>query len=75
VGTAAGSAPPAARPLARLTAAEWRSFHPRFARDVLRCFDARRSLRRRELPGAPGPRQVARQLSRWEKALRKEPGR
>ena len=30
----------------------------------------RRSLRRRELPGAPGPRQVARQLARWEKALR-----
>ena len=29
-----------------------------------------RSLSRRDLPGAPGPRQVARQLSRWEKALR-----
>ena len=71
VGKAAASATAQAKPMARLTAAEWKSFHPRFEKDVLRCFDARRSLGRRELPGAPGPRQVARQLSRWEKALRK----
>jgi argininosuccinate lyase len=70
VGKAAAFATARGRPLAKLTAAEWRGFHPRFDRDVLRSFDARRSLRRRELPGAPGPRQVARQLSRWEKALR-----
>jgi argininosuccinate lyase len=36
---------------------------------VLRCFDARRSLSRRELPGAPGPRAVAAELKRWERAL------
>jgi argininosuccinate lyase len=70
VGKAAAFATAQGRPMARLTAAEWRTFHPRFERDVLRCFDARRSLRRRELVGAPGPRQVARQLSRWERALR-----
>ncbi len=39
---------------------------------MLRCFDARKSLARRELTGAPGPKQVARQLARWEKALAKE---
>jgi argininosuccinate lyase len=72
VGKAARAATEQGKPMARLTAAEWRSFHPRFEKDVLRVFDARRSLSRRELPGAPGPRQVARQLSRWEKALRKE---
>ena len=69
VGKAAAFAAAAGRPLARLTAGEWRTFHPRFERDVLRAFDARRSLGRRELPGAPGPRQVARQIARWEKAL------
>jgi len=73
VGKAAAFATSQGRPLARLTAAEWRTFHPAFERDVLRIFDARRSLARRELPGAPGPRQVARQIARWEKALRKAP--
>jgi argininosuccinate lyase len=69
VGRAAAFATGAGRPLARLTAAEWKSFHPRFERDVLLAFDARRSLSRRELPGGPGPKQVARQIARWEKAL------
>jgi argininosuccinate lyase len=72
VGKAAAFSTAQARPLAKLTAAEWKSFHPTFAKDVLRCFDARRSLARRELPGAPGPRQVARELARWEKALARE---
>ena len=70
VGKAAAFSTAQGRPLAKLTPAEWKTFHPRFERDVLRCFDARRSLSRRDLPGAPGPRQVARQLSRGEKALR-----
>jgi argininosuccinate lyase len=69
VGRAARRASATGRPLAALSAAEWKGFHAAFGKDVLRCFDARRSLRRREIPGAPGPRQVARQLARWEKAL------
>jgi len=69
VGKAAAYATAGGKPLARLSAEEWRRFHPRFEKDVLRCFDARRSLARRELVGAPGPREVARQLGRWEKAL------
>ena len=36
---------------------------------MLKCFDARRSLARRDITGAPGPKQVRRQLARWEKAL------
>jgi argininosuccinate lyase len=72
VGKAAAAATAQGKPIAKLGAAEWASFHPKFAKDVLKIFDARRSLRRRELVGAPGPRQVAKQLSRWEKALRKE---
>jgi argininosuccinate lyase len=71
VGKAAAFATAQGRPMARLTAAEWKGFHPTFDEDVLRCFDARRSLARRDLPGAPAPRQVRRELARWEKALAK----
>jgi argininosuccinate lyase len=69
VGAAAAFAARAGRPLATLAPAEWRRFHPRFGRDVIEVFDPERSLARREIPGAPGPRQVARQIARWEKAL------
>ncbi|MGC4000206.1 MAG: argininosuccinate lyase [Anaeromyxobacter sp.] len=69
VGKAAAFSTAQGRSMAKLTAAEWATFHKRFEKDVLRCFDARRSLRRRDLPGAPGPRQVRAQLRRWEKAL------
>jgi argininosuccinate lyase len=72
VGKAAAFATAEGRPLAKLTAAEWASFHRTFEKDVLKCFDARRSLARRDLPGAPAPKQVRRQLARWEKALGKE---
>jgi argininosuccinate lyase len=71
VGKAARHAGAAGKPLAALAPEEWRRFHPAFGRDVVRVFDARRSLRRREIPGAPGPRQVAREIARWEKALGK----
>jgi argininosuccinate lyase len=69
VGKAAAFSTAAGRTMASLSAAEWKGFHPRFAPDVLRCFDARRSLARRELPGAPGPRQVRAELRRWERVL------
>jgi argininosuccinate lyase len=69
VGAAAKLAGRLGKPLASLSAVEWRAIHPRFDKDVLRCFDARRSLSRRELPGAPGPKAVAGELRRWERAL------
>jgi argininosuccinate lyase len=75
VGKAAAFAVRQGRTMASLTAAEWKGFHPRFERDVLRCFDARRSLSRRELPGGPGPRQVRAELRRWTTALRPVKGR
>jgi argininosuccinate lyase len=69
VGAAAKLAGRLGKSLAALDAAEWRSLHRRFDADVLRCFDARRSLSRRELPGAPGPKAVASELRRWERSL------
>jgi argininosuccinate lyase len=69
VGQAAAFATAAGRGLASLSVAEWRRFHPRFDRAVLRCFDPVRSVARRDLPGGPAPRRVAAELRRWEKAL------
>jgi len=69
VGAAAKLAGSLGKPLSKLTAAEWAEVHKAFQKDVLKCFDARRSLKRRELPGAPGPRAVRSELKRWEKVL------
>jgi argininosuccinate lyase len=69
VGRAAAFAGRASRALASLDLAEWRTFHPKFDRGVLRCFDAARSVARRDLPGGPAPRRVAAEIARWEKAL------
>jgi argininosuccinate lyase len=69
VGAAAAYATRERKALAALSPAEWRRFHPKFEPDVLARFDAEDSLSRRDLPGAPGPKQVARQLARWEKVL------
>ena len=76
VGRAAAAAAREGRLLSSLTPEEWRAFHSKFDRDVLGRLEAEASLARRELPGAPGPRQVRRQLARWEKALGPDrPGR
>ncbi len=69
VGRGAAFASRSGRALAALTPAEWRRFHRSFGPDVVRCFDAERSLSRREIPGGPGPRQVAREVARWERVL------
>jgi len=69
VGKAAAFASSSGRPLSGLSVAEWRRFHRRFDRGVLRCFDPERSVARRDLPGGPAPRRVAAELRRWEKLL------
>jgi len=69
VGKAAQYASAAGRTLESLSAAEWRRFHPRFGAGLTPSFDPKESLARREIPGAPGPREVARQIRRWEREL------
>jgi len=69
VGRAARQSSREGRALESLSAEEWRRFHPRFGPGLAPSFDPRRSLARREIPGAPGPREVARQIRRWEKEL------
>jgi len=75
VGAAAAFATASGKALSALTPEEWRRFHPAFEKDVLRCFDAVRSLSRREIPGGPGPRRVRREIERWEAALGMKRGR
>ncbi|HEX9291803.1 MAG TPA: argininosuccinate lyase, partial [Anaeromyxobacteraceae bacterium] len=73
VGAAAAYATREGKGLGELSALEWHRFHGEFSPDVVQRFDAETSLARREIPGAPGPKQVARQLARWEKELGRSP--
>ena len=64
VGRAVRVAQRAGRTLAEFSEADWASVDPRIGPEVVELFDTERSLRRREVPGGPGPRMVSRQLVR-----------
>ncbi|HVM50565.1 MAG TPA: argininosuccinate lyase [Candidatus Acidoferrum sp.] len=55
--------------LNELTLAEFQAVEKRFDSGVLKVFDLSRALARREMPGAPGTRELRRQLARWREAL------
>jgi argininosuccinate lyase len=55
--------------LNRLTLNELRSADNKFAPDALKLFDLKQALDRRNITGAPGAREVRKQLSRWRKRL------
>ena len=57
------------KPLNRLTLAELQSVDKTFGRDALGVFDLRRAMARRNITGAPGTMEVAKQLARWRKQL------
>jgi argininosuccinate lyase len=50
--------------LAELSAADWVAIDARLGADVVALFDVDAALRRRDLPGGPGPRSITRQLAR-----------
>ena len=58
-----------AKPLNRLTLAELQGVDPAFGRDVLGVFHLKAAMARRNLTGAPGTREVAKQLARWRERL------
>jgi argininosuccinate lyase len=58
------------KPLNRLTLAELNSISPCFGSDALGVFDLKKAFGRRNLTGAPGRRQVAKQLARWHGRLK-----
>jgi argininosuccinate lyase len=57
------------KPLSQLTLAEFQAVEKRFAPDVLKVFDLQCAMARREMTGAPGTREVRKQLVRWRKLL------
>ena len=74
VGAVVALAEKSGKPLNRLTLAELQSVDPVtgtkvFGRDALAVFDLKRAMAKRNLPGAPGTREVAKQLARWRQQL------
>ncbi|MBU6401608.1 MAG: argininosuccinate lyase [Verrucomicrobia bacterium] len=69
VGAAVALAERQRKRLDQLTLAELRSVDNRFERDALKVFDLDAALARREVLGAPGKKQVRKQLARWQKRL------
>jgi argininosuccinate lyase len=56
--------------LNELPLSDLQSVEPHFGSDALRLFDLKKAMTRRNLPGAPGTREVRRQLARWKRLLR-----
>jgi argininosuccinate lyase len=69
VGAVVALAEKAGKPLNQLTLAELQSVDKAFGRDALGVFDLKRALEKRNLIGAPGTKEVAKQLARWRKLL------
>ncbi len=69
VGSVVASAESRGNKLDALSLEELQSVDSRFQADALQVFDVKRALARRNLPGAPGTREVARQLKRWARRL------
>jgi argininosuccinate lyase len=57
------------KPLNQLSLMQLQSVDKTFARDALAVFSLKRAMQRRNLTGAPGAKEVAKQLERWRKNL------
>jgi argininosuccinate lyase len=58
------------KPLNRLTLPELWSVEKKFGADASKVFDLKAALARRQLTGAPGTKEVRKQLDRWKKLTR-----
>jgi argininosuccinate lyase len=57
------------KPLNQLTLAELQGVNPTFGRDALGVFNLKTAMAKRNLTGAPGTKEVAKQLARWREQL------
>ena len=57
------------KPLNQLTLAELQSVDKTFGRDALGVFNLQRAMAKRNLTGAPGTKEVGKQLAKWQKQL------
>ncbi len=69
VGAAVALAEKTGRTLRELAVGEYREIAEEFGEDLREIFELPRALASRDIPGAPGGRQVARQLRRWQRQL------
>jgi len=69
VGAVVALAEKSGKPLNQLTLAELKSVDETFGRDALGVFNLQRAMAKRNLTGAPGTKEVARQLARWQEQL------
>jgi hypothetical protein len=69
VGEAVALAEKLGKPLNKLTREELVSINEKFDRAALGVFDLQRAMTRRNLIGAPGTKEVAKQLAKWRKIL------
>ena len=65
VGKVVALAEKTGKPLNQLTLTELQSVNKTFGRDALGVFDLKRAMAKRNLTGAPGTKEVAKQLARW----------
>jgi argininosuccinate lyase len=70
VGAAVALAEKLGKPLGELTAAELKSVNAAFGPGAKECFELAKAMARRNLTGAPGTKEVARQLARWKRTLK-----
>ena len=69
VGSVVALAESSDRKINQLSLAELQSVNPAFGRDARSVFDLKRAMARRNITGAPGTKEVAKQLARWRAAL------
>ena len=67
VGAVVALAEKSGRPLDRLTLKDFQSVDRTFGPDVLDVFDLHKAMARRQVTGAPGTKEVQRQLARWRR--------
>jgi argininosuccinate lyase len=69
IGAVVALAEKTGKPLNRLTLAELQSVDKKFGRDALGVFNLQRAMSKRNLTGAPGTKEVAKQLASWREQL------
>ena len=69
VGAVVALAEKSGKALNQLTLAELQSTSKQFGRDAMNVFNLKAAMAKRNLTGAPGTKEVAKQLARWRKQL------
>ncbi len=69
VGAVVAQAEKTGKPLNRLTLMELQATDKTFGRDALGVFNLKTAMAKRNLTGAPGTKEVAKQLARWREQL------